>query len=35
MPKEIYPGERRVAVTPAVVPMLAKAGLDVVIEPGA
>jgi len=35
VPKEIYPGERRVAVTPAVVPMLAKAGLDVVIEPGA
>jgi H+-translocating NAD(P) transhydrogenase subunit alpha len=35
VPKEIYPGERRVALTPAVVPMLAKAGLEVVIEPGA
>ena len=32
VPKEIYPGERRVALTPAVVPMLAKAGLEVVIE---
>ena len=35
VPKEIYPGERRVALTPVVVPMLAKAGLDVVIEAGA
>lgn len=35
VPKEIYPGERRVALTPAVVPMLAKAGLEVVIESGA
>jgi NAD(P) transhydrogenase subunit alpha len=35
VPKEIYPGERRVALTPAVVPMLAKAGLEVVIEAGA
>jgi len=35
VPKEIYPGERRVALTPAVVPLLAKAGLEVVIEPGA
>ena len=34
VPKEIYPGERRVALTPAVVPMLAKAGLEVVIEAG-
>jgi len=35
VPKEIYPGERRVALTPAVVPLLAKAGLEVVIETGA
>ncbi|HUK48035.1 MAG TPA: Re/Si-specific NAD(P)(+) transhydrogenase subunit alpha [Terriglobales bacterium] len=35
VPKEIYPGERRVALTPAVVPLLAKAGLEVVIESGA
>jgi NAD(P) transhydrogenase subunit alpha len=35
VPKEIYPGERRVALTPVVVPMLAKAGLDVAIEAGA
>jgi len=35
VPKEIYPGERRVALTPAVVPMLAKAGLEVAIEGGA
>jgi len=34
-PKEIYPGERRVALTPVVVPMLAKAGLEVAIEAGA
>jgi NAD(P) transhydrogenase subunit alpha len=33
--KEIYPGERRVALTPAVVPLLAKAGLEVVVEGGA
>jgi H+-translocating NAD(P) transhydrogenase subunit alpha len=35
VPKEIYPGERRVALTPVVVPMLAKAGIEVVIEAGA
>jgi NAD(P) transhydrogenase subunit alpha len=35
VPKEIYPGERRVAVVPAVVPNLKKAGLEVVIEAGA
>lgn len=35
VPKEIYPGERRVALTPVVVPMLAKAGLEVEIEAGA
>jgi NAD(P) transhydrogenase subunit alpha len=35
VPKEIYPGERRVALTPVVMPMLAKAGLEVVVEAGA
>ena len=35
VPKEIYPGERRVALTPAVVAMLAKAGLEVAVEAGA
>ncbi len=35
VPKEIYPGERRVALTPAVVPLLTKAKFEVVIEPGA
>ncbi len=35
VPKEIYPGERRVALTPVVVPILAKAGLEVAIEAGA
>src|SRR5260370_9783485 len=35
VPKEIYPGERRVALTPVVVPMLAKAALEVAIESGA
>jgi NAD(P) transhydrogenase subunit alpha len=35
VPKEIYPGERRVALVPAVLPKLTKAGLEVVIEAGA
>lgn len=35
VPRESYPGERRVALTPAVVPNLAKAGLEVAIETGA
>lgn len=35
VPKEIYPGERRVALVPLVVPNLAKAGLEVAIEAGA
>ncbi|MGH9569148.1 MAG: NAD(P) transhydrogenase subunit alpha [Candidatus Angelobacter sp.] len=35
VPKETYPGECRVALTPAVVPLLAKAGLEVVLEAGA
>jgi NAD(P) transhydrogenase subunit alpha len=35
VPKESYPGERRVALVPGVVPTLAKAGLEVVVESGA
>lgn len=35
VPREIYPGERRVALVPAAIPTLAKAGLEVVIESGA
>ena len=35
VPAETYPGERRVALMPAVVPTLAKAGLEVLVEPGA
>jgi len=35
VPKEIYPGERRVALVPMVMPILAKAGCEVVIEAGA
>src|SRR5215472_9911998 len=35
VPRESYPGERRVAVVPGVVSNLAKAGLEVVIEKGA
>jgi NAD(P) transhydrogenase subunit alpha len=35
VPKEIYPGERRVALVPMVVPILTKAGCEVVIEAGA
>src|ERR1700685_3225684 len=35
IPKESYPGERRVALVPAVTPILAKAGLEVVIESNA
>ena len=33
--KERYPGERRVALTPANVPQLAKLGIEVLIERGA
>ena len=33
--KESYPGERRVALVPVVVPLLAKAGLETVVESGA
>jgi NAD(P) transhydrogenase subunit alpha len=35
VPRESYPGERRVALVPAVIPNLVKAGLEVVIEMGA
>jgi len=35
IPKETFPGETRVAVIPAVVPILKKAGLDVLIESSA
>ena len=35
VPKESFPGERRVALTPAVVPNLLKAGFEVVLETGA
>jgi len=35
VPKESYPGERRVALVPLVVPNLLKAGLEVVIEKSA
>ena len=35
VPKESYPGERRVALVPVVVPNLAKAGFEVVVEAGA
>ena len=35
VPRESFPGERRVAVVPGVVATFAKAGIDVVIERGA
>ena len=35
VPRETFPGERRVALVPAAVPALAKAGLEVVVEAGA
>jgi H+-translocating NAD(P) transhydrogenase subunit alpha len=35
VPKEMFPGERRVALVPLVVPILAKAGLEVAVETGA
>jgi H+-translocating NAD(P) transhydrogenase subunit alpha len=35
VPKETYPGERRVALAPAVVPTLTKAGFEVHIQAGA
>ena len=35
VPTETFPGERRVATIPAIVPALVKAGLEVLLEPGA
>src|SRR5688572_31600737 len=35
VPSEQHPGERRVALVPASIPPLTKAGFEVVIEPGA
>ena len=35
VPSETYPGEHRVALVPAVIPNLLKAGLEVVVEAGA
>jgi NAD(P) transhydrogenase subunit alpha len=35
VPKESYPGEKRVALVPVVIPILAKAGMEVLIETGA
>jgi H+-translocating NAD(P) transhydrogenase subunit alpha len=35
VPKESYPGERRVALVPLVIPNLVKAGLEVIVETGA
>ncbi len=35
IPAETFPGERRVAITPGVVPALTKAGLDVLLGAGA
>jgi H+-translocating NAD(P) transhydrogenase subunit alpha len=35
VPKESFPGERRVSLVPSVVPNLAKVGLEVVVETGA
>jgi NAD(P) transhydrogenase subunit alpha len=35
VPRETYPGERRVALVPGVLPQLAKAGAEVIVEAGA
>ncbi|MBE3602997.1 NAD(P) transhydrogenase subunit alpha [bacterium] len=35
VPKELYPGERRVALVPAVIPTFTKAGCEVLVEAGA
>lgn len=35
VPGETFPGERRVALVPVVIPSLAKAGIEVVVEAGA
>src|SRR5882762_1874838 len=35
VPRESYPGERRVSLVPAAIPSLKKTGLEVVVEAGA
>jgi len=35
VPRETFPGERRVALVPTVLPLLTKAGVEVVVEAGA
>ncbi len=35
VPRESFPGERRVAMVPAAIPSLTKAGLEIVVEAGA
>jgi H+-translocating NAD(P) transhydrogenase subunit alpha len=35
VPRETYPGERRVALVPIILPGLAKAGIEVIVEAGA
>src|SRR5487761_1161418 len=35
VPRETFPGERRVALTPLAVPALTKAGLRIIVESGA
>ena len=35
VPRETYPGERRVALVPIVIPNLAKAGMEVIVEASA
>ncbi len=35
VPRETYPGERRVSIIPAVIPALAKSGIEVIVEAGA
>ena len=35
VPKESYPGEQRVALVPVVIPILAKSGIEVMVESGA
>ena len=35
VPRESFPGERRVALVPVVIPNLVKAGIEVVVEAGA
>src|SRR2546425_8211493 len=35
VPRETFPGERRVALTPAAIPALTKAGLRIIVESGA